>query len=299
MAQSKPESDRKITTDPDINAYQGYLPDEWGPKVIGPIPEGTVLERLLLDLAMAWRSASYTAQMPATAVRAMHAATAGLANYSSNDASIADFADKVIGKLAEQVPELHSNRTLSNKLVNRLNDIATGFRDRARQAKLEVPIEPMWASFMQQVSFRISLWSSQRISYAAFFNAYEAFLVDTLKVGLGVSSLRVTTKKEFNEALRTALGTDISGPCWRDIDLLIPRLVRHALSHNGGRVTSDLSNHQHGIALVGKELQIFPADLHRMLKPLLKAAERIVDVTKDNPKFQAPAAKLPLSPEDE
>ena len=37
MAESKPEPDRTIRTDPDINAYQGYIPDDWGERVISPI----------------------------------------------------------------------------------------------------------------------------------------------------------------------------------------------------------------------------------------------------------------------
>ena len=62
------QPDRKIHTETDIEAYEEYLPNDWGEKTIGPIAEGTVLERLLLDLALSWRSASYTAMMPATSI---------------------------------------------------------------------------------------------------------------------------------------------------------------------------------------------------------------------------------------
>ena len=68
------EPDRTIHTVTHIKAYEGYMPDDWGEKTIGGASVGTVIERLLLDLGMAWRSASYTAQMPATSIRAMHAA---------------------------------------------------------------------------------------------------------------------------------------------------------------------------------------------------------------------------------
>lgn len=67
----------KILTDPDIKAYQDYMPDDWGEMTIGPLPEGTVLERLVLDLGLSWRSALYTAQMPATSIKVMHAAAVG------------------------------------------------------------------------------------------------------------------------------------------------------------------------------------------------------------------------------
>jgi hypothetical protein len=63
------EPDRKIHTETDIMAYEGYMPGDWGEKTIKPIPVGTVLEHLLLDLAMSWRSTSYTAQMPVTSIQ--------------------------------------------------------------------------------------------------------------------------------------------------------------------------------------------------------------------------------------
>jgi len=47
------------------------------------------------------------------------------------------------------------------------------------------------------------------------------------------------------------------------------------------------------------KIKILPADVHRMLKPLRAAVERVVGVTKDSPKFQAPAAKLPHPRDDE
>jgi hypothetical protein len=95
MAEPKPEPDRAIRTDPDINAYQGYIPADWGERVIGPIPTGTVLERLLLDLAVTWRSVSYTAQMPATSVRAMYASAIGRSSFFTKNASIVEFGDRV------------------------------------------------------------------------------------------------------------------------------------------------------------------------------------------------------------
>lgn len=293
------EPDRRIHTDTDINAYQGYMPDDWGEMVVGPIPEGTVVEQLVLDLALSWRTASYTAQMPATTIRAMHAAALGRGKFVTPDASIVRFADAIIGQLSHRVPVLVVDRQLGNQLVKELETIATEFRDRAAAVKEDFPIEPIWADFMNEVGFRLSLWASQRITYVAFYNAYEAFIVDCLKVGSGATSLRSTMKKEFNEALRTALGVDISGPCWSHQEINIPRVVRHALSHNGGRLTEDLKKLPHRIKLIGEELQIVPEDIHRMLRRFRTAVEHVVSVTKGNPKFQAPAAKMPQPREDE
>ena len=120
------EPDCHIFTDPDINAYRGYMPDKWGENTIGTIREGTVLERLLLDLALAWRTASYTAQMPATSIRAMHAAAIG-ACFVSPDSSIVAYSERIIAELARKVPELTENRALRTRLMESLVAIADEF----------------------------------------------------------------------------------------------------------------------------------------------------------------------------
>jgi hypothetical protein len=291
--------DRHIYTDSDIKAYEGYMPDEWGEKTIGPIPEGTVLERLLLDLAMSWRSASYTAKMPATSIRAMHAAAVGRSNFVSPDSSIVAYSERIIAQLCQRIPELVEYTQIRARLVEELVSISADFRDRAAAVKHEYPVEPIWDQFMEDTAFRISLWSSQRVAYVAFYNAYEAFIVDCLKVGTGLIHLRSTDKKAFNESLRSGLGTDISGQCWSHHEINIARLVRHALSHNGGRETEDLKKQKHGIKLIGGELQIVPEDNHRMLRRLRKAVEEVIAATKAHPNFMAPVAKLPQACEDE
>jgi hypothetical protein len=292
---------RRISTYPGIKAYQEYMPDDWGEKLIGPIREGTILERLLLDLAVSWRSASYTAQMPATAIKAMHAAAIGRAKFVSPDTSIVAYSDAILAKLSRQVPELVENSGLRARIQAALVTVAAEFRDQAAAVKDDYPLEPIWAEFMNDTAFRISLWSSQRVAYVAFYNAYESFLVDCLKVGKGLSSLRSTDKKAFNDALRTALSKDISGPCWSHHEINIPRLVRHALSHNGGRITTDLKNipQKHGIEVIDDVLQIMPEDVHRMLRRLRKAVEEIVTATIGDPKFLLPAARLPEPRDDD
>lgn len=287
-----------ILTDPDFKAYETYVPKEWGEKVIGALPKDTVLEQLLLDLGLSWRSASYTAQMPATSIKAMHAAAVGRASFVSPDSSIIAFSDKILAMLSRRLPEVVENSKTRARIQAELVDITAEVRDRAAAAKDDFPIEPIWAEFMNDAAFRISLWSSQRIAYVAIYNAYEAFLVECLKVGKGLSRLR-TTEPVFKDALRNALSRDITGPCWSHHEINIPRLIRHALSHNGGRVTEDLKKHKHGVELVGDMLQIMPQDIQRMLGRLFTAVDEVIAATSHDPKFLAPAAELRPSKGDE
>jgi hypothetical protein len=285
------EPDRRIRTDANISSYAGYMPDDWGEKTIDPIPDGTVLERLLMDLALSWRSASYTAQMPATCIRAMHAAALGRTRFISPDSSILAYSESIIAELARRTPGLVGDGELCATLLSELVKISAEVRDRTAAVKNEYPIEPLWAEFMEEVGFRISLWESQRIAFVAFYNAYESFIVRSLKVATGNRQLRSSQKKPFNEALRSGLGKDISPTCWSHHDINIARLVRHALSHYGGRETEDLKKQKHGVSLIDEELQIQPEDVKRMLQCLRTAVDEVTAIVRGNPKFMATAPK--------
>jgi hypothetical protein len=166
----------KIFTDPDIKAYQDYMPVDWGEKTIAPLPEGTVLERLVLDLGLSWRNASYTAQMPATSIKVMHAAAVGRNKFVSPDSSIVAYSDAILARLSRLVPELVEDSALRARIQAALVTATAEFRDQAAAVKEDYPIEPIWADFMKDTPFRLSLWGSQRVAYVAFYNAYEAFL---------------------------------------------------------------------------------------------------------------------------
>ena len=224
--------------------------------------------------------------------------TIGRASFVTPDSSIVAYSEKIIAQLTQKVPELTENRALRTRLMESLATIACEFRDRASQVEKSVPIEPIWADFMNDPAFRLSLWSSQRIAFVAFYNAYEVFLIDCMKVSTGLASLR-TTMDEFRKALRNALREDIADPCWFHSEINIARLVRHSLSHNGGRQIEDLKKQKHNIKLIGDDLQIVPEDIHFMLRRLRKAVEKVIAVTRDTPKFIAPAAELPPPHEDE
>ena len=154
------------------------MPDDWAPKAFGPVKSGTALDDLLVDLLLAWRTIAYTASMPAIAIKVAQATTLGYAKFVSPDGSIIAFADAVLAKVSRKVPELVDDRKLRARLFREIVTVADEFRQQRSAVTPEMPIEPIWQDFLKQDAFAMSVWSSQRVSYVAFYNAYEAFLVD-------------------------------------------------------------------------------------------------------------------------
>ncbi|MEN6574927.1 MAG: hypothetical protein ABFD90_01195 [Phycisphaerales bacterium] len=273
-----------IYIDKQISRYKGYLPDDWTGSVLDKSKPARVLHQIVVDLVWAWRATAYTASMPVTAIKAMQAATLGYAKSKSPDASIVAFSDAILDKVSQKVPELVEDRRLRAQLMKELVTVADEFRAQRAADTPEMPIELIWQDFLNLDVFSLSVWSSQRISFVAFYNAYEAFLVNCAKQALGVTQLRATDKP-FLDALRTAFGSDLSQPCWTCDEIKIGREVRHSLSHAGGRETKTLKKQKHDIILVGDVLQIVPDDNHRLLRQLRVGVDEIVTAAAVRPKF--------------
>lgn len=164
--------------------------------------------------------------------------------------------------------------------------ISSDIRDARASVKPDVPIEPIWRSLIELQPFQMNVWSSQRVSYATFFNAYETFIVRTAKVAWGkeVKKFR-TTSKEFKQALRGSFANDLFANCWDATDLKRVRFVRHALTHTGGRETDDLKELGHNIKLIDGVLQIMPDDNRALIKLLQDSVECLVDEASKLPQF--------------
>jgi hypothetical protein len=276
-----------IRIDPKMESYTGFLPDGWLDKSpFNAVTKNSVLYRLLDHLGLAWRTTGYVASTPSTMVKVCQSATLAYAKTKSPDASIVTWGDSVLGRLSQKVPELVDDRNLRARLMKEIVILTDDFREKRAIIEPEMPLEPMWQEFIGNASFAMTVWASQRIAFVAFYNAYEAFLVDSLKIVLGKPSLRVADS-DFMDGLRTALGTDLIGQCWGHQGVSIGREGRHSLSHGSGKPTAKLQGLNHGIEIENGMLQIWPKDNKRLVADLLNATGAFVTAGVKNPSLQA------------
>jgi hypothetical protein len=273
-----------VYVDARISQYEGYLPDDWMGRALDASKPAAALGQIVANLLLAWRTAAYTASTPLTIIKTVQAAMLGYARVVSSDASIIAFSDGVVARMSQRIPDLVEDRRLRERLVRELVTLADEIRAQRAALTTEMPVEPVWQDFLKQDAFVLSVWSSQRVSFVAFYNAYEAFLVECVKRATGVTRLRAQDT-EFLRFLRTAFGTDLSGPCWTNREIQIAREVRHSLSHAGGHETENLKKQKHGIRLEGSVLQIVPDDNHRLLRPLRNGVDAIITAAAAHPKF--------------
>lgn len=280
-----PEPVRHIEIDDRIEAYSNYLPSDWMQAVAEKAAPTPALDHILTDMLLAWRSTAYTAAMPAIMPQSIRATLEGYAGCVSPDSSIVAFAEAVVAKVSQRLPELVENSRLRSAILAELATVAAEFRDIRARVKPDMPVAPFWQSLLREPAGQMSVWSSQRCCYVIFFNAYEDFLTHCVRRVTGGDQPR-TQSKEFKRALQTQFGTDLYDVCWGGVDVVRVRFIRNALSHANGRENPELKAHGHRVRVLDGVLQVFPEDIREMLRTLQIAVDAMVSAASGLSQFQ-------------
>jgi hypothetical protein len=281
---SKPE--RHVMIDDRLESYENFVPEAWARAISKAAPQESILDNKLMDLVLSWRATAYTASMPASVVRSVQSAVEGVVESPMRDSDVVRFADGAVKLMSRRLSALVEDRKLRDQILTELVKVGDRVRETRSNVRLELPADKVWQNFVTVAPFYLAVWSSQRVSYVAFYNSYEGFIVDCVKHAHGLERLR-TTDKDFFDKLRTAFAKDVSSPCWTHHEMNIGRLVRHALSHANGKVTADLKKQNHSIQTVDGVLQIMPADNHKLLARLRAGVNALVACAKEDPRFTA------------
>lgn len=283
------ESFRQIIIDDSPNEYQDFLPESWTRKIDGMVNQGSILDTLLLDLLLAWRSTSFTASMPLMLTKSVHSGIEGVLNNRSWNESVVIFGSAILDQLLIRLPELTRNHRLQLRLSTEITTISERFRPPSPGNSRNLPVDKLWDNFLSVSAFRLSVWSTQRVAFIAFVNSYEAFVINIVKAATGVSSIQ-TKDRQFRETLKTGFSRDIYSSCWTKKSLHIARQIRHCLSHADGVLTQSLESLNDGIrSTEDHRLHVFPEDNKRILSDLQSGVEAIVEVANEHPTLSQPS----------
>jgi len=103
-------------------------------------------------------------------------------------------------------------------------------------------------------------------AYSSVYFAYENFLIRSVKVVTGLASLRTP---ELRGKLQKLVGNDIASQCWVNHSVEKARLIRHAIVHNGRKITRELEGYRAELVLENDEIVIMASqttELYNLLK---------------------------------
>ena len=248
--------------DRDRNSYKRAFDHDWA-KTMFATGDQAGLSDHVFALGETWKGAATTAALPWLLIEMCAGFGDGYSNKTKPYAW--QFLDAIAASLAGQVvPPLTSQQkeSLSNRLIQ-INDQLIHEREAHPHV---VDRDEMWNSFMGHPEFVMMIVNSQKTAFADIFFGYEHFLASCFRHLSGNKDFRVGRK--FSADLSRHYSSTISVDVWAHPDVAIPRLVRHAIAHNGARETSELAKTNHGFAVIDGVLQITPSAIRVTLRHL-------------------------------
>lgn len=234
------ESLGEIHIDTDLNAYEGFFDHDWARKVLSLV-SNTKLESQMENLCISWKGISHARRLPwlmMYSLKTQHART--------NDRLII-FPTEVLRLFIQRidiaVDKKHislSERTkkiLFEEIQKVQSDLMEDHNNN-HQRDVADYITQLWKEYSHLPELAFGLWMSEINAYASVYFAYETFLIDSFKVVYPQElKLRVQQLKDFFQRTNNE---QLQRNYWADKCIEKARLIRHAVSHNGRRLTPEL-----------------------------------------------------------
>jgi hypothetical protein len=278
---------RTISYDPRLESYKEFFDPKWGEEFLDLL-DHTKLNNAGLDLVRNWHGVSNARSLPWLMMHCLDASTVqGFEEAEPLDTYKVRFIrDHLINHLRKRGVNLRPMvfKQLQDALVE-LDEHADKALTTARSTVIQNRPDH-WEEFLQVNSFfPTCLWALERICFCALYYNYECFLTECVRVKRGEPGYRILRHDDFKNDFRDAFGAPIQQACWSDQPVVIARMTRHALVHNGGRMTRDLEKQPHSFLVNDGEIQFgapHTNGLFNLLKDkaltLAKVADAMVDL---------------------
>ncbi len=268
--------EKRKRIDPRIDEYKSFYDHDWA-KRMSALTKDTLIDEIAFDLGIAWKSAANTHVLPWLMMETLKNFATGFAEahdpLSYNWLNLA--SDRIAQGMGQDL-RLMQHQRIRSILQHLFEEAKSAFE----AMPLGIDFDGYWRDITQFTEFQLSLWGSQRIIYGAVYYAYEDFLLRAFKKVTGQTSYRIQDK--FSKDFADSFGVSTRDFCWSDPKVIVARLVRHALVHNGGRVTIDLSAHNLPIEVEDGELQIMAPDTKAVYDLLKVRALRLAEEVASN-----------------
>ena len=163
-------------------------------------------------------------------------------------------ADKITHETEKELQ--YVNRRIRGVIYSQLKKAQSELIPQFQQERASLfakDLNTLWEKFITTETITLALWMSERNTYAGVYFAYESFLVNSLKRAYNKQSLQAKhLHKFFDEpvVINSMLAPSVKDQCWNDTAIDKARLIRNAMTHNGGKVTGELGSKY------GKELHL-------------------------------------------
>lgn len=259
-----------------VDFYKTFFDHGWARGLHARVP-GTKLSDPVFNLCVNWKAAANSHLMPWLMVESLKKFWEGYVSSQESWASLA------IWHLVREVPAAMASH-LTNMNRKKLAEVMAGVGDRWKRAQVreaeKVNSQEVFEQFLLGdggSELQLAIWGTQRTVYEALFHAYEDFVTQCVGLARSEPEYRPFAFKTLISDAKSAFGDEVAAFCLEHPFVEASRLARNALAHRGGRVDEKLMALDHGIEVVGGELQIRPNDNVRLLNELKARVDKVVE----------------------
>jgi len=249
--------------DLDADSYQQFFDHDWS-RELYELTDGTDINDEAKDLAIAFKSCANTHILPWLMFSTLNGYAEGYRKNNPYGLNWLKLAETTIIKKVE----LSNMKQLQvRKALHELASDAESAMEQAKEMTVPFDVKDHWNTVCNNDEFVLALVGSQRLCYGGLYYAYEDFVLRLYRKRSKDFGYRI--EKNFSSLFRKCFDESIRDICWNNDEIRVAREVRHALVHNGGRVTQTLKPMKHGIVIQDNELQIMPRytkNLYNLLK---------------------------------
>ena len=228
--------------DPNLDSYRQFFDLKWAERMFNEV-ETSPLKDAICTLMVAWRSANGSHMLPWLMAQSLKGFAEneckGSLRFRSNYSS--EVVKGLVGKI--DIGMRYSlNRDQHATLMHVVSKIEMEVNDalKAAHANAEFPLDDYWGFLTHSSEFQFAILGSQRTSYNSLFFAYEDLLSNVIRT-------KQPTYSSKNESISVGFARHFGKPladfCWNHDEVILAKLVRNALAHNGGRFGKDFEKY--------------------------------------------------------
>lgn len=245
-----------------LSEYADMIAPDWCKNFATTLPNCTEINEAGNDLMVQWRAAARVAEFPAV----MMSMFSEFASHTLRNAPPATMlpmlADAWGDAFRSHSPQL-AKGTLFNRAMRATKEAVGKQVDAAtRQTLATVSAETIWRTYLAEKEFRFRIWSTMQSCAVAVYNAYDGFLARCTDGEAG----------RMADRLKSRYGPEMYEQLFQPRDIQIARELRHAVSHNRGRVTEKLKNLKSDLACRDGLISVYPRDMRQCLAAMGRAA---------------------------
>jgi hypothetical protein len=264
---------KNVLVDQRLDSYKSFFDHAWAEHVM-QLSSGKAVSQPVFDLCAMWRAVANTHVMPWLMMQQFEAFAKGM--VESHDPFGRKWVTAMRANLVAEMGDKLNNMG-RKKLQAALDKVDTRIRTALDEHTLDFDLDKMWSEQLKNYEMQFVLWGSQRLCYGAVYYAYEDFLTRCVALAKSEPDYRMPRRNEFTRDVGDAFGEQVRNRVWCDPVVNAARLVRHALVHNGGRITDELLTATHGLEVVEGELQIMAPDTSTLSTELKDRVTYLVD----------------------